>query len=109
MTRPGYRAVRGLMLLHFGLALGTSAQMARAQGSGTIPSQNMHSGEDRLEEIVVTARRREERAQSVPQSVFVLTAPDLESHSATNLRDLEGLVPNLTLAPQQNVGEAAAM
>ena len=108
MSKPGFRAGRSLLLLLIGVWLGTSTRPARAQEIDVIPSEHLRSAGDRLEEIVVTARRREEQMQSVPQSVFVLTGHDLESHTATNLRDLQGLVPNLTLAPQQNVGEAAA-
>lgn len=62
---------------------------------------------DRLDEIIVTARRREEDPQRTPVSVVAFTGPELEQRSVTNLRDLQGFVPNLTLAPQQNVGEGA--
>jgi iron complex outermembrane receptor protein len=61
-----------------------------------------------LEPIVVTARRLPEDQQRTPVSVIALTAADLELRSATNMRDLQRLVPNLTFAPAQNVGDAAA-
>lgn len=60
-----------------------------------------------LDEIVVTARRRQEPAQRVPVSVLTLSEKELESRSVTNLRTLQNFVPNLTFAPSQNVGEAA--
>ena len=60
-----------------------------------------------LEQIIVTARRREEELQHAPVSVISLSANNLESRSVTNLRDLQNFVPNLTLAPSQNVGDAA--
>ena len=56
----------------------------------------------------MTARRRPELLQRTPVSVVALTAHDLESRSLTNLRTLQNFVPNLTFAPSQNVGEAAA-
>src|SRR5206468_2266740 len=63
---------------------------------------------DHLDDIIVTARRRPEPLQRTPVSVVALTRADLESRSVTNLRSLQNFVPNLTFAPSQNVGEAAA-
>ena len=63
---------------------------------------------DHLGDIVITARRRPELLQRTPVSVVAFTAADLEARSATNLRALQNFVPNLTFAPSQNVGEAAA-
>ena len=63
---------------------------------------------ERLPDIIVTARRRPEPLQRTPISIIALTATDLESRSVTNLRGLQNFVPNLTFAPSQNVGEAAA-
>ena len=62
---------------------------------------------DRIEDVIVTARRREEQLQRTPVSVVSFTGAELEARSVTNLRDLQGFVPNLTLAPQQNVGEGS--
>ncbi|MFL6764145.1 MAG: TonB-dependent receptor [Sphingomicrobium sp.] len=59
-------------------------------------------------DIIVTARRRPEPLQRTPVSVVALSGRDLESRSVTNLRSLQNFVPNLTFAPSQNVGEAAA-
>jgi iron complex outermembrane receptor protein len=63
---------------------------------------------DHLADIIVTARRRPEMLQRTPVSVVAFTRADLESRSVTNLRSLQNFVPNLTFAPSQNVGEAAA-
>ena len=60
-----------------------------------------------LDEIIVTARRRAESLQRTPISVVALSAQDLAARSVTNSRTLQNFVPNLTLAPSQNVGEAA--
>ncbi len=57
--------------------------------------------------IIVTARKREEALDEVPQSVAVLSRMDLERRNVTTLQDVQRLVPNLTLAPAQNVGDAA--
>ena len=60
------------------------------------------------DDIIVTARRRPERLQRTPVSVIAFSSKELESRSVTNLRTLQYSVPNLTFAPSQNVGEAAA-
>jgi iron complex outermembrane receptor protein len=60
-----------------------------------------------LQEIVVSARRREESIQSTPVSVTSVAVAALESKAAVNLGDLQGLVPNL-LITNQNSGAAAA-
>jgi iron complex outermembrane receptor protein len=48
-----------------------------------------------LEEIVVTAQRREESLQSVPVAVTALDTESLERHQILDLNDVATLVPNL--------------
>lgn len=48
------------------------------------------------EEVLVTARRREERLQDVPAAVTVVTGQTLENASVTSLTDLGKLVPNFS-------------
>jgi iron complex outermembrane receptor protein len=50
-----------------------------------------------VDEIVVTARRRTERLQDVPVAVTALTSESLETLQATDIGDIQGAVPNLTL------------
>lgn len=50
-------------------------------------------GLDGLEDIVVTATRREERLQDVPVAVTALTAASLESSGVSDVRSLTQLVP----------------
>lgn len=52
-----------------------------------------------LEEIVVTAQKREQRLQDVPIAVTALTADALQANRITNVGDLSGLAPGLTVAP----------
>ncbi len=56
-------------------------------------------GEDSplLEEVVVTAQRREQALQEVPMSISAFTAEQLEALQADNLDSLQGAVPNLNL------------
>jgi len=50
-----------------------------------------------LEEITVTARRREEALQDVPIAVSAFSADDLRQMQAQDLGGLQGSVPNLNL------------
>ena len=50
-----------------------------------------------LEEIVVTAEKREERAQSVPISMEVFNGQALTNDNTTDFKDLQSYVPNLTV------------
>ena len=51
-----------------------------------------------LEEIVVTAQRRQENLQSVPIAVTALGAQDIQQLRITNINDLSSLAPNLSVA-----------
>jgi iron complex outermembrane receptor protein len=50
-----------------------------------------------LEEVVVTARKREESLQDVPVAVTAFTAETMQSLGIKNMRDFDGLVPGLNL------------
>lgn len=51
-----------------------------------------------LEEIVVTARRRDEGLQEVPLTVNVVNAQALEELNLRRLEDIQAVVPGLTMA-----------
>lgn len=50
-----------------------------------------------LEEVVVTARRREERAQSVPVSVSVVSGDALQNYNIEQFSDLQKIIPTLQM------------
>ena len=52
-----------------------------------------------LEEIVVTARFREENLQQTPLAITAITGDTLESRGATSTLDLDAFVPNAVIAP----------
>lgn len=52
-----------------------------------------------LEEIIVTAQRREQNLQEVPLAVSALGAAQLERANVTELTNLVGQVPNLASSP----------
>lgn len=49
-----------------------------------------------IEEIVVTARRREETAQKVPIPITAVTGESLRDRGGFDIRDLERVTPNMT-------------
>jgi iron complex outermembrane receptor protein len=62
---------------------------------------------NKLEEIVVVARRREENLQSVPMTVTAISASVLERNTVQTGTDLQGFVPTLSVtqeATSANVG-----
>ena len=50
-----------------------------------------------LEEIVVTARKRQESLQDTPVAVTAFTGDELDQKGITNLVDLSGFAPNLNI------------
>lgn len=66
------------------------------------------SGSAMLEEIVVTATRRDASAQDVPISVTAVSGDQLQRTFAQDARDLNGLAPNVQLQPVGAFQNAAA-
>jgi iron complex outermembrane receptor protein len=73
-------------------ALGLSALIAQ---SGMAWADSEDSGA--LEEIVVTARKRQEDPQSIPLSVSALSAAQIADAHVSKMDDLAFLVPNLNI------------
>ena len=61
------------------------------------------AAEGLIEEIVVTARKRDENLMDAPLSVSALTASELSRFQVDDLGDLQNIVPNLSLS----LGDAA--
>jgi iron complex outermembrane recepter protein len=60
---------------------------------------------NKIPEIVVTAQKRNEPVTQVPGSVAVVSADTLTNSGATELRDLNGLVPGLQVTGATGSGE----
>jgi iron complex outermembrane receptor protein len=61
------------------------------------------------EEIVVTARRREETLTEVPSSITALTQSQLSEIGATQLSDITAITPNLTIYAGSAQSNAASV
>lgn len=62
-----------------------------------------------LEEIIVTAQKREERLIDVPQSMSVLSGDDLSKLGATQFRDIANTVPGLSFTTSGAGSTAVAL
>jgi outer membrane receptor protein involved in Fe transport len=60
--------------------------------SNTKAVDRIHLG---IEEMVVTAQKREENLQAVPISISALSATDIERRGVNNPADLLGTMPNM--------------
>jgi len=84
------------LALSIGAAAAVTAPVAMAQeDSGGSGVQNSNSRQ--LDEIVVTARKREENLQDVGLSVSALNQTEISRTFARDIRDLAFLSPNLIL------------
>ena len=64
----------------------------------SVPASAQSDAADRIfEEVVVTARQREERAQTVPIPITALSAEQLVTRNLMEVRDLEKLSPNTSI------------
>lgn len=71
-----------------------AAAIAFATGSSVALSQGLV-----LEEIVVTATKKDEMIQDVPSTVNVLTGDTMKGFNVFNFKDVETLTPGLSLTP----------
>jgi iron complex outermembrane receptor protein len=82
--------------------LARAISIALAMGPATVRAQaiteaSVAPGAGALEQIVVTARRREERQQDVPLAVTALGQDFLSQNTVTKITDLNGKVPALRI------------
>jgi outer membrane receptor protein involved in Fe transport len=72
------------------LAAPASAQSSGASGAGA-------GSADTLEEIVVTAQKREEKLLDVPMSITAVTGRALEERGVTTLQEIASTIPGLSM------------
>ena len=85
-----------------GSALGTAmlavALLAAPAGALLTSQAVMAQGDTLLEEIIVTARKREENVLEIPESLTTFTGNMVESANINGLEDIGLLVPNLWMS-----------
>ena len=95
ITGIGLRGISVLGLVAFGVAL--------TAGSGAWAQQAIDSGTSAvvLQEVVVTAQKREEKLHDVPMGVTAITSEELQKQQLVSLEDLQSKVPGLSLTQVQ--------
>ena len=78
------------------LVAGT-ALTATFAAAGPVLAQTAADSNTSLEEVIVTARRTEERLQDVPISITVFTQEQLSRNNVTNAVDLANITPSLSV------------
>ncbi|MCP3732799.1 TonB-dependent receptor [Sphingomonas sp. MG17] len=115
MAQPKIRKSKSLLLATIGASIlagvgatpalaadESSPAGAAAQASPAAAAQD-RQGADQYEggplgDIVVTARRRDERLQDVPQAVTAMTTEQLQREQVSDQSDLQQKVPSLSIA-----------
>ncbi len=82
-------------------AQGATDQTAQNTGDQTAQNTSDQTATGALQEVVVTAERREANIQTTPISIVAISGDQLATSSVTDLNALQGSVPNLTV---QNLG-----
>jgi iron complex outermembrane receptor protein len=62
-----------------------------------------------IEEVIVTAQKREERLQDVPISISAYSAKDMEAKSLNSLQELAQFTPNLTYSNHPSSARTGAI
>src|SRR5262245_52438196 len=90
------------------LLAGSSLVLLASAAGAQTPAANNLEPSFGLEEIIVTARRKAESLQDVPQTVDAVTADDIERLSFQQFTDVQAIVPGLTLTSGSNGYTTAA-
>lgn len=73
------------------------------------PNANDTGNGEQIEEIIVSARRRNETIQETPIAMTAVSTSQMESVAATKVSDIQGAVPNLLMTQQVTGGSALNM
>lgn len=86
---------------------GSSAAASDVDGLDRAPARSQRAPV--LDEVIVTARRREERLQVVPISASVFSTRQLERLQIDDVAALQFMAPNLHVAPSQSMATSASI
>jgi iron complex outermembrane recepter protein len=104
-----YRFAPRLLACGLGLALAIPLQSALADEPAPTKSG---SDKEAVEEITITARKKEEKLQETPVSVTAMTSEKLDAAGITDLAGVQDNAPNLTFdtsAPLTGTSSAASI
>ncbi len=76
------------------------------RGDGGIPQGHAQSGQNALEEVIVTATRREESLQDMALSITAITENDLQDRGVTSFTEIQKIATSLFLDQPSNMTTA---
>ena len=85
------------LLLMSGASVGVAGALGAAPAAAETPAGQTPSASPELQEVLVTARRREENLQHVPLSVTVLSGSEITRQAIVSPADLNAFVPSLAV------------
>ena len=83
------------------VALALAVAAACGAGSAPVFAQEQEASATGLDEIIVTARFREEKLQETPIAITAITADDLEQRAMQSAYEVAYSVPNASMRPTQ--------
>ncbi len=86
--------------------LGTSVSLTALLLGGNALAQKAAASKDSVEEVVVTARQRQEVLKEVPSSVTALTSLKLKEAGVARAQDFVALTPGVSLVQTAEVGDS---
>lgn len=101
--------MRKISTLLLGGGLMALSTLALAEETAPAPSSEETGALAPSEEIIVSARRREETIQGVPQTVNVVTAAQVEKLNLRSFQEIASIVPGLTLTQTSSFSSQATV
>jgi len=100
--------IRTAVALSLGVSVVALAPSAFAQ-TGTVPEAQPTGDLAGNNEIIVSARRRDESVQDVPQTVNVVTAEQVDKLNLRNFQEIASIVPGLTMTQTSSFSSQATV
>ncbi len=92
---------RGALLTGASLLICSAAQALDAPATNSAaPAQVADAGQSATSDIIVTARRRDEKLQNVPVSITAFTAATLQRSTVQTIADIRTIAPGLTFSSE---------
>jgi iron complex outermembrane recepter protein len=107
-TCRGYTAWRTILAVALASAAGPVAAQAAASVSSATSVQTAASAQT-LEEIIVTARKRQVELQDAPVAISVMSGQDFARSNIGRLDNFNGYVPGLAVAKNDGAGRVVAI
>ena len=86
----------GKYILHItSVAYASVSHEIEISASSKSPVIQLTENDKRLDEVIVTAQKREEVLQQVPFSISALSAKQVQDYRIWNLKDITAIIPNL--------------